>query len=100
MNYTCMKCGKVHEFDEVNGIEPNVYEYRGAYACEEHFEDVIAMRDGQRKEVMDIEYNKTKVFEGLDMTDSLIGKANNELLSRHKEIASKESQQLKDYEGK
>lgn len=64
------------------------------------YEDVIAMRDGQRKEVMDIEYNKTKVFEGLDMTDSLIGKANNELLSRHKEIASKESQQLKDYEGK
>lgn len=100
MSYTCHKCKKVHEFDEVNGIEPNVYEYRGAYACEECFDDVIAMRDGQRVEVMEIEHNKTKVFKGLDMTDSVIGKANNKLLSRHKELAGKESNQLKSYEGR
>ena len=98
--YTCHKCKMVHEFDEVSGIEPNVYEYRGAYACEECFDDVIAMRDSERNRVMSIEHNKTKVFKGLDMTDSVIGKANNELLKRHKEVASKESNQLKAYENR
>lgn len=98
--YTCHKCHKVHEFDEVNGIEPNVYEYRGAYACEDCFEDVIKMRDSERNQVITEEHNKTKVFKGLDMSDSIIGKANNKLLKRHKEIASKESIRLRKYEGR
>ena len=95
--YTCHKCKKVHEIDEF-GCEPNVYEYRGSYACEDCFEDVIKMRDGQRAQIIKEEHNKTKVFDGLDMSDSVIGKANNKLLKSHKEIASKESLRLKEYE--
>lgn len=98
--YKCLVCGKVHEFDEINGIEPNVMEYRGAYSCEEHFEEMIEIRDRQRNQIISEEHNKTKVFEGLDVTNSVIGKANQELLKRHIEIASKESVRLKEYEGR
>lgn len=98
--YKCFKCGTIHEDDEINGISANVYEYRGAHACEGCFEDVVTMRDKQRAGIIKEEHNKTEVFRGLDMTDSIIGKANRKLLKPHMEIATKESQRLKDYEGR
>ncbi|MCG9708255.1 hypothetical protein L1D46_05505 [Pseudoalteromonas sp. Isolate3] len=90
-NYTCQKCKAKLKANEA-------YEYRGAFACAEHFDEVIEMRDFERNQIAEEEHNKTKVFEGLDLTDSSIGKANRKLLKRHIEIAGKESQRLKTYE--
>jgi recombinational DNA repair protein (RecF pathway) len=76
----------------------DTYEYRGALSCEDCFDDVIEMRDYQRNGIMKEEYNKTKTFTGLDMSDSIIGKANKKLLKTKIEIASKESMRLYEYE--
>lgn len=96
--YKCLVCSKIHEFDEVNGIEPDVYEYRGAYSCPEHFDEMVDIRDGARNRIIQEEHNKTKVFQGLDLSDSVIGKANQKLLKSHIEVSSKESLRLKNYE--
>lgn len=93
MKYKCAVCK--HEFESYD-----TYEYRGEYACGDHFDEMIEIRDRQRNQIINEEHNKTKVFNGLDMTDSVIGKANNKLLSRQKEIASKETNKLKEYEGR
>ncbi|WP_417623082.1 hypothetical protein [Parasphingorhabdus sp.] len=90
-NYTCRKCKAKLKANEA-------YEYRGAFSCEDHFDEVIEMRDFERNEIIQEEHNKTKVFEGLDLTDSAIGNANKKLLKPNIEIASKESQRLKNYE--
>lgn len=80
--------------------ESEAYEYRGAIACVAHHDEVIAKRNFQRQEIMEEENRKTKVFKGLDLSDSPIGKANREILKPQIEIASKESGRLKDYEGR
>lgn len=90
-NYTCIKCKEKLSANEA-------YEYRGTFACEAHFDEVIEMRDYQRNQIINEEHNKTKVFAGLDMTDSIIGKANKKLLKPSIEIASRESARLNDYE--
>lgn len=92
-NYTCKKCKAKLKANEA-------YEYRGAFACGDHFDEVIEMRDFERNQIIREEHNKTKVFEGLDLTDSTIGKANKKLLKPNIEIASRESQRLKNYEGR
>ncbi|WP_062564196.1 hypothetical protein [Pseudoalteromonas shioyasakiensis] len=93
MAYICSKCKKTLESHEA-------YEYRGAIACEDHFDEVIEMRDFERNEIIQDEHNKTKTFKGLDISSSEIGKANRKLLKPHIEIASKESQRLREYEGR
>lgn len=90
-NYTCRKCKAKLKANEA-------YEYRGAFSCADHFDEVIEMRDLERNQIIREEHNKTNVFEGLDLTDSTIGKANKALLKPHIEIAGKESQHLKSYE--
>ena len=90
-NYTCRKCKAKLRANEA-------YEYRGAISCEEHFDEVIEMRDFERNQIIKEEHNKTNVFKGLDITDSTIGKANKALLKPRIEIASKESKPLKNYE--
>lgn len=90
-NYTCKKCKSKLSASEA-------YEYRGAFSCEEHFDEVIEMRDFERNQIIQEENNKTKVFKGLDLTDSIVGKANKALLKPRIEIASKESLRLKSYE--
>ena len=92
--YQCGKCKKQ--------IEPNeTYEYRGAFSCSEHFDEVIKDRDYQRSEIMAEENAKTAKFAGLDLSgDTVIGKANRDILRADIEIASKESARLKDYEGR
>lgn len=92
-NYICRKCKAKLSASET-------YEYRGAFSCEEHFDEVIEMRDYERNQVISEEHNKTKSFSGLDMSDSVIGKANKELLKSKIEIAGKESARLKAYEGR
>lgn len=92
-NYRCRKCKAPLDDHEA-------YEYRGSFACEAHFDEVIEMRDFERSQIIREEENKTKVFKGLDLTDSAIGKANKKLLKTRIEIAGKESQRLKNYEGR
>lgn len=93
MKYKCSKCGKLLDEDET-------YEYRGAYSCEPCFDDVQAIRNGERAEIIQEEKHKTERFKGLDLSDSAIGKANREIIKTDIEIASKESQRMKDYEGR
>ena len=74
------------------------YEYRGIYACAEHFEEACFHRDKQRAEIISEESAKTEVFRGLDLSDSTIGRANKDILKRNIDIASKESVRIKNYE--
>ena len=90
-NYTCKPCKAKLKANEA-------YEYRGAFACGDHFDEVIEMRDFERNQIINDEHNKTKAFKGLDLTDSTIGKANKALLKPRIEIAGKESPRLKNYE--
>ena len=90
-NYTCKKCKAKLKANEA-------YEYRGAFACGDHFDEVIEMRDFERNQVINDEHNKTKAFKGLDLTDSVVGKANKKLLKPRIDIASKESARLNQYE--
>ncbi|MDN3390904.1 hypothetical protein [Pseudoalteromonas sp. APC 3691] len=90
-NYTCKKCQAKLRASEA-------YEYRGAFACEAHFDEVIEIRDFERNQIIKEEHNKTQAFKGLDLSDSAIGKANKQLLKQKIEIAGNESQRLKNYE--
>lgn len=91
--YKCSKCKK-----ELDGFE--AYEYRGAIACEDCFDDVIESRDFQRQEIIKEESAKTEKFKGLDLGDNAIGRANREILKPQIEIAKKESGRLRDFEGR
>lgn len=89
---TCPICKNDFELGQM-------YEYRGALACEDCIEEMREKRDFQRAEVIEEQNFKTDRFKGLDMSDSQIGKINGEILKSDIEIAKKESQRLKDYEG-
>ena len=90
----CQKCHK--ELDD-----SEAYEYRGAYACADHLDDVTASRDHERQEIIREETARMKPLKGLDLDPrSPIGRANREILAPHIEIASKESGRLKKYEGR
>lgn len=89
---TCPICKNDFELGQM-------YEYRGALACEDCIEEMREKRDIQRAEVIEEQNFKTDRFKGLDMSDSQIGKINREILKSDIEIAKKESQRLKDYEG-
>lgn len=56
------------------------------------------LRDYERNQIIQEEYDKTKCFKGLDLSDSVIGKANKKLLKTKIEVASNESERLKIYE--
>jgi hypothetical protein len=89
----CSQCQKV-----IN--KSDTYEYRGILSCIDCFDSAAKLRDFQRQEIIEEENNKTKVFKGLDLSDSTIGKANREILKPQIEIASKESGRVKEYEGR
>jgi len=91
-----MKCQKC----KIELDDSDAYEYRGAFSCADHFDEVIESRDFQRQEIIEEESRKTDCFRGLDLGDNPIGKANREILKSRIEIASKESGRLKDYEGR
>jgi hypothetical protein len=95
MNKTlhCSVCKKALAEDET-------YEYRGAYACEEHFDEAIEKRDFERAEVIAENRHQTTPFEGLSFGDNPIGRANCELLKGPIEIARKETYRTKAYEGR
>jgi hypothetical protein len=88
----CSKCKKV--LDEIDA-----YEYRGAYSCEEHFDEVIELRDYQRSEIINEESRKLAPLKDMDIDpQNPIGRANREILNRQIEIAAKESGRIKQYE--
>jgi hypothetical protein len=88
----CEKCHK-----ELTDSE--AYEYRGVYACDEHFDLVCASRDRERNEIIREEDAKLKPLKGMDLDPrSPVGRANREILAPHIEIASKESGRMKRYE--
>lgn len=91
--YICSKCKR-----ELDGYES--YEYRGVIACEEHFDEVCEMRDYERNQLIKEDHSKTDMLKGLDLSDSVIGKANREIFKAQIEIASNESYRLKSYEGR
>lgn len=90
--YVCVKCGAKLEDHEA-------YEYRYVVACEDHIDEVIEDRDRERNEIMQEEERKLAPLKGLDISgDNVIGKANRELMARHIEVSSKESQRLHNHE--
>lgn len=90
--YVCAKCGIALESSDC-------YEYRGAYSCAEHFDEVCATRDGERAQILAEESRKTEVLRGLDVSsESSVGRANRALLKPHIEVASQESNRLREYE--
>lgn len=91
--YVCNKCGKT-----IDGSE--TYEYRGSVSCEKCFDDVCKSRDNERSEIIEENKNKTDKFRGLDFGNSVIGRANRDILKADIEIASKESRRIKSYEGR
>lgn len=89
--YNCSKCKK--------SLDPcDAYEYRGAIACDDCFDEVTHERDRQRQAIIKEESAKTDKFKGLDFSDSAIGKANQKLFKAEFEISSQESPRLKAYE--
>lgn len=90
-HYECPICKKI-----INSTA--CYEYRGVISCGDCYKETIKKRDFQRQEIIEEENNKTKCFKGLDLSDSVIGKGNREILKPNIEIARKESVRLKDYE--
>lgn len=90
--YNCSGCGK-----RMSSFQ-SIYEYRGAYSCEDCFDKVREAREYERQQIIEEEKHKTDRFNGLDMSNSLIGKANREILKRDIEIASKESERIRRYE--
>lgn len=91
----CSKCWKSYSnWDSENQI----YEYRWILSCWKCKDEVEKTRDFERQEIIQEENHKTQVFKWLDMWDSIIWKANRQILKRHIEIASKESWRLKKYE--
>ena len=82
MKEECSICKK--EFDS-----SDLYEYRGAVACVECFDTAIEQKDFERQEIIEKHKHKTERFRGLDLGDSVIGKANREILKADIEIAKK-----------
>lgn len=91
MPYHCAKCG-------IKLDEHEAYEYRGQFACEAHFDDVIAARDAERNGIIKEEDDKTKPLKGFDLSNSPIGRANQSILQHKIKRAKTESDRLRKYE--
>ena len=93
-HHECSNCKKVLRLGDL-------YDYRGSdLACEHCIDKVTADRDRLRNEIIAEESAKTECFRGLDLGDGVFGKHNRKLLARKIEIAGKESDKLKAYEGR
>lgn len=92
--YPCAVCGK-------KNLDHQTYEYRGAYSCEEHFDEMKAARDHQRSEVISEEQSRLDALKGLDFSpDTPLGRVNREILKPAIETLSKESARRREYEGR
>lgn len=98
----CFNCNKqLLLFDEWGCASSDLYEYRGAYSCSDCFEQVAEQRERQRKELIRREDARHRFKEGLDVySDSAIGKHNRSKFKNHLDALNKESEQMKEYEGR
>lgn len=94
MNREIYKCGVCKKEFEASDI----YEYRGAFGCSEHFEEVQEKRNFERQEIMQQENHKLTPLKGLNFGDNVIGLANRKIMKPQLEIARKESGRIKSYE--
>ncbi len=76
------------------------YEYRGVLSCGDCFDDVIENRDRERNQLIRAEDSKLDRTKGLDLSDSVVGKANRDLMKGALEVSARESHQMKEYEGR
>ncbi|CNH65186.1 Uncharacterised protein [Yersinia massiliensis] len=89
--YTCAVCKA--ELDS-----NDTYEYRGFYSCDEHFDELQERVNGKRQRIIDDFDAKSKPLRELDISpDSVIGRANREILKGPIEVCSKETLIEKDY---
>lgn len=89
--YMCAVCKA--EFDS-----NDTYEYRGFYSCDEHFDELQERVNGKRQRIIDDFDAKSKPLQGLDInTNSVIGRANREILKGPIEVCSKETLIEKEY---
>ena len=86
-------CVCKNDFDD-----SEMYEYRGILACSKDFKKATERRDFERAEVIAENNHQTKPFVGLDLSGSIIGKANRSVLSTEIEIAQHEGSKTKLYE--
>ena len=69
----------------------SAYEYRGFVSCEEHFNEVIALVDAKRSDLIGREQSRLAPLKGMDIhPDSPVGQANRSILRASIEIASTE----------
>ena len=89
--YMCAVCKA--EFDS-----NDTYEYRGFYSCDEHFDELQERVNGKRQRIIDDFDAKSKPLQGLDIsTNSVICRANREILKGPIEVCSKETLIEKEY---
>jgi len=93
-HYECAYCKGVFL-----GLE--VMEYRGKVACAscDASETLVEDRERERREIIQREDMKTKGL-NINLSNDVIGRHNRKLLAAKLEVASKESIQLKEYEGR
>jgi len=92
MKDKCAICRQMFDLSEL-------YEYRGVIACEKHFDELQEKRNYQRAEIIEDNEHRTAPFKGIDTaSNTTLGKANKELLSKQIDIAKKEPARLKNYE--
>lgn len=78
----CCICKEYFELSEL-------YEYRGYIACEKDFDEAQKQAERVRAETIEDTHFRTDRFKGLDLGESVIGKANREILKVDIEIAKK-----------
>lgn len=89
----CRKCKK----DLTDPCQ--VYEYRGAISCWDCFEEVIASRERERREIIAEEDAKDWSFNEFDLDpNSAVGRENRKIFKRQMEIARKTLLRRKLYE--
>lgn len=82
--YKCCRCKA-----ELDGY--SAYEYRGFFACETHFVEVIELVDAKRADLIEREASRLKPLAGLDLhPDSPIGQTNRRILGGIIEVVAKE----------
>jgi len=82
MRDQCSICKKYLDISEL-------YEYRNKIACTDCFDKLQEQVDYERQQVIEDTKFRTDRFKGLDMSNSIIGKANREILKADIEIAKK-----------
>jgi len=81
--------------------DSDIYDYRGAFSCEDCLDIVQDSRERERQEIIAEEKRRLAPLKGMDINpNTVLGKINCEILKPQIEIACKESYRMKNYEGR